>query len=142
MDRKVDLLEGTVTFYIDSVSIASGESYKGKFTVKGTLSPLDIIKADKVYRTLLGKDLQYATSQAQQLAFILSQLSARIVKYPDWWKNEEVGGGHLDESILIDVFDNSVESEKEFREERKRQSEDIKGFLNKELVEGKIEKEE
>ena len=94
MDTKIDLLEGTASFYFSLTGSVSGETYKGTFTIKGSLSPLDSIKADKRYRELMGANPNFATQHVSQLCFALSQLEQRVLKYPNWWSNQEINGGH------------------------------------------------
>lgn len=139
-DISVDLLEGKCKFYINVEGEISGESYMGTFTVKGSLSPLDTIKSDRRYRELMGKDLQYATDHASQLAFSLAQLGQRIVESPDWWKNEEINGGHVDENVILSVFELAIDCEKEYRSQRKEQSDKYKKIINQKIVDGEISK--
>jgi len=48
-------LEGSVAeFHFDGIGKNSGESFSGDFTVKCYLSPLEILKSDRVYRDLMG----------------------------------------------------------------------------------------
>jgi hypothetical protein len=139
-DISVDLLEGKCKFFVQIEGEIDAETYKGTFTVKGSLSPLDTIKADRRYRELMGKDIQYATDHASQLAFSLAQLNQRIVDSPDWWHNTELNGGHLDENIIFDVFAKSIECEKEYRAKRKEQADGYKKIINEKLNSGEIAK--
>lgn len=139
-ELSIDLLEGNGKFYLQIEGEISGESYMGTFTVKGSLSPLDTIKSDRRYRELMGKDIQYATDHASQLAFSLAQLNQRIVESPDWWKNDEINGGHLDENVIMEIFSKAIECEKEYRLKRKEQSDIYKKRINEKIMSGDIAK--
>lgn len=136
MDISVDLFEGKCKFHINTS--VDGESYMGLFTCKGTLSSLDAIKADRKYRELMGENLKYATEHASQLAFCLAQLQYRLIESPDWWSNEEIGGGHLDKDIVFEVFNASVEAEMSYRDKRKEQADSYKKKLETGLRSGEI----
>ena len=139
---RVDLLDGKAKFQVSVVGETDGITYLGVFTVKGSLSPLDTLKYDKRYRDLLGKELQYASEHAARIAFTLATLSVRIIESPEWWKNKEIDGGHLDENVLFEVLGKAIDAEEEFRKQRKEQSDMLKNSLNGKLISGEIAKDE
>jgi hypothetical protein len=127
MDISIDLFEGKCKFHVNTN--VDGETYMGVFTCKGSLSSLDSVKSDRKYRELMGDNIKYATEHASQMAFCLSQLQYRLTEFPDWWNNEEIGGGHLDKDVIFEVFNGAIEAEMKYREKRKEQADSHKKKL-------------
>lgn len=136
MEISVDLLEGKCKFHIKTTS--EGETYMGTFTCKGSLSALDSIKVDKKYRELMGDNLKQASEHVAQLAFMLSHLNFRLLEFPDWWKDDEMNGGHLSDDLVAEVFNYAVEAEIQYREKRKEQTDSYKKQIEQGLKNGDI----
>ncbi|HLD91728.1 MAG TPA: hypothetical protein VI911_12075 [Patescibacteria group bacterium] len=135
--------DGTATFYINVVGENSKETYLGTFTVKCFLSPLEFVKADKLYRDLLGPDLQNAHSVARSTSFAFAQLQQRVIKCPPFWENKEIGGGHIkDNNVLSEVLELSFMAQDEFVKSKEREVEDMQKSLTDSIRNGKIAKED
>jgi len=129
-------------FSINIVGSDCHQSFIGTFKVKTYLSPLEIIKADKLYRELLGKDFVLAAVNAKDYSFALSQLQYRIVDAPPFWLNKEVGGGHVDKNVILDVLEKAIEAQNLYIQQQKEESERIEKTLTEGIKKGIIEKEE
>tara|TARA_R100000951_G_C2653160_1_gene185153 strand:+ start:5278 stop:5766 length:489 start_codon:yes stop_codon:yes gene_type:complete len=108
---------GTATFPIDMVAGGNKQTYKGMFKVKCILGPLEVIESDALYRKLLGdSNPNFASEYVGSLAYALSQLKYRIIDAPAWYKNDiKMDGSHVDDAILLSIFDVAVEAEEEYR---------------------------
>ena len=118
MSREINLHTHTATFQIDMVAAGDRATYRGSFKVNCLLSPLDLISSDALYRKLLGgTNPSYASEYVSNLAYALSQLKYRITEAPAWFKSEDgsLDGSHIDDAILLKVFDESAECEEEYR---------------------------
>lgn len=106
-------LDGSLgEFHISEVGKNSGETFTGDFTVRCFLNPLEVLKADRLYRELMGAiNPHLASSEAQNFSFALSQLKFRIVKSSSGWKNSEIDGGHLDDNVVIAVLNKAIEAQ-------------------------------
>lgn len=138
------ILQGSeAEFPISAIGKQSGETFQGSFKVKCFLTPIDLIKADRLYRELLGEITPHlATTEAQNLCFALSQLKYRIVKAPAGWKNQEIDGGHLDTNVVIEVLNKAIEAQSMYQKRSKEKLEKLQKELTKDIKEGNIEPEE
>lgn len=114
------IIDGTLaTFDIAVQDDLTMETYMGSFKVKCFLTPLEIIRADRIYRELIGAvNSAMAGDSAQNFAFAISQLSVRIVNCPDFFKNPnapDLFGSHMPEKVLIAVLNHSIDSETAYR---------------------------
>ena len=136
-------LDGSLAeFNISTIGKKTNESFSGDFTVKCFMSPLDLIKSDKLYRELLGEISPHlASSETQNLCFALSQLKYRVVKSPAGWKNTEIDGGHLDSNVVIEVLNKAVQGQEKFQKRAKERLESLQTKLTAEIKEGKIKEE-
>lgn len=133
-------LDGSLAeFHISEIGKNSGETFTGDFTVKCFLSPLDIIKADKLNRDLLGDISPHlAGSDAANMSFALSQLKYRVVKSPAGWKNSEVDGGHLDLNIVIKVLNTAIEAQTLYKKRSEERLVSLQNKLTDQIKSGKI----
>jgi len=121
------------------------ETYMGNFKVKCFLHPLEIIRADRIYRELIGPiNSMMAGDTAQNYAFAISQLSVRLIDYPDFFKNPnapDLLGSHMPEKVLIGVLNNSIDAETEFRAQQKKTFENTQKRLLAKYKQKKIKKQ-
>jgi len=117
MDRDINYHMATATFYIDMVAAGNRSTYKGAFEVKCLISPLELIRSDALYRKLLGDtNPNYASDYVGSLSYALSQLKYRVVSSPAWYSNgTDIDGSHIDDAILLKIFDDAIECEAEYR---------------------------
>ena len=139
------IIEGSqATFEIAVQDNVTMTSYMGPFKVKCFLTPLETIRADRIYRELIGPvNSVMAADQARTYAFAISQLAVRVINSPDFFKNPEqpdLAGGHLPESVLIKILDMAIDAESEFRDQQKKKFEETQKRLVKKYKSNKIKK--
>lgn len=125
--KKIILDGSEAMFDFAETATVTRETYMGKFRVKCFLQPLEKIRADRIYRELIGPvNPILAGDDAKTLAFAIGQLAVRIVKMPEFFKNEEnpdLPGGHLPDDILVGILNLAIDAETEFREQQKKEYE-------------------
>lgn len=116
-------METTVTFDINEIGEETGTPYTGLFTVKTILTRQDRFGADRERRRILGGDNpDQAMPGLQGEAFMLGQLSVRVVDAPKFWK-DSLGGLLLEDGNVIGrVFEIAIAKENERREKLQKQS--------------------
>jgi len=114
----------------------------GEFCVKCVTSPIDMLKADRLYRELIGPTNPHLASQdAKNYAFALSQLKQRVLESPDFFKNSEIDGGHLDSNVLIDIINMAIGAEEEYKENQDKRVKEIQERLANNIRNKNIEPE-
>ena len=125
-------LEGSKAYFdYHGVGKKTNETYMGEFCVKCIMSPLDHIKADRLYRELIGSvNPHLASKESQNYAFALSQLKYRIIgEMPEFFKNKELNGGHLDSHVLIEIVNMAIDAEEFYQEEQERKIKEMQDML-------------
>lgn len=148
MTKKTDqdiIINGSEgTFQIAEIDTLTRTTYMGSFAVKCFLNPIETIKADRLYRELIGPtNSVMASSQAQSYAFAISQLAVRVIKNPDFFNNPQhpdLPGGHLPEDILIKILDRAIDAEGLFRDQQTKKFEDTQKRLLAKFKTNKIKK--
>jgi len=122
---------------------SSGETFIGRFSFKCVLSPFDRIRADSKRRELLGSTNPHlASKEAQNASFALSELKFRVVASPDFYKNREIDGGHLDYNIIIELINMAIDAEERFKVKQQERLEATQKRLTSAIRKKKIKKEE
>lgn len=130
-------------FDFHGIGEESNTTYMGTFSVKCIISPIDHLKADRLYRELIGSTNPHlASKKAQNYAFALSQLKYRIAEAPDFFKNKEIDGGHLDSNILIELINLCVDAEEEFKTHQDDKVKSLQDMLASRIKNKQIVKEE
>ena len=119
------------SFIIDLVGDTTGERFVGTFTVKCVLSKREEMAADIRRRSILGPNPENAITMLASDAFVLGQLSVRIIKAPSWWDRSEGGLDLLDTNVTAKVFEEATKSEIEFRESISKQADAATDVLKK-----------
>lgn len=78
-------MEDTVEFSINVVGEKTGERWMGKFSCRRRLSHRQELAKDRLYRELLGPNPEGASERAKSQADVMADISACIVKAPNWW---------------------------------------------------------
>lgn len=109
--------DGSVAeFDLYGVGEDTNTTYMGIFKVKTIVTPYDYIRADRLYRELLGQvNPHLASKEAQNYAFALSQLKVRVLESPDFFKNKDIDGAHLDRNILIQIINLAIDAQEEYK---------------------------
>lgn len=136
--------DGSVAeFDYQGVGNSSNTTYMGTFRTKCIVSPMDDIKADRLYRELLGAvNPHLASKKTQNYAFALSQLKVRLLEFPDFFKNRELDGSHLDSNILIDIVNKCIDAQEEYKEQLDERLKKMQDMLAKRIKRKEIVKEE
>ena len=115
-------METTKIFSINEVGQRSGRVYDGKFTVKTLLNRRENFIADERRRFIVGSNSQGVAPSLSGEAYILGQLSVRIVESPKWWTESDNGLDLPDENIIGTIFKLMEEKVAEFEAEVKGQA--------------------
>lgn len=137
-------LDGSLAeFHFDGIGKESGESFSGDFVVRCYLNPLEILKADRLYRDLMGPTNPHlASSEAQNFSFALSQLKYRMVKSPAGWKNTEIDGGHLDANIVVGVLNKAIEAQMLYKDKSVERLKSLQSKLTEQIKDETLKPEE
>jgi len=135
--------EGSKAYFdFSSVGDRTNTTYMGEFCVKCVMSPMDHLKADRLYRELIGSINPHLASQdAKNYAFALSQLKQRVLESADFFKNRELDGSHLDSNVLIGIINKAIEAEEEYKEQQDEKTKKIQEMLAKRIKNKDIEPE-
>lgn len=135
--------EGSKAFFeYSNIGDRSNTTFMGEFCVKCVMSPLDHLKADRLYRELIGSvNPHLASQEAKNFAFALSQLKQRVLEAPDFFKHSEIDGGHLDSNVLIDIINSAIEAEEEYKDQQDEKTKKIQELLTKRIKSKEIEPE-
>lgn len=130
-------------FEFSSMGEITKQSYMGTFKVKCILSPMDLIRVDKMYRELLGDHLHFADKSARYSAFAFSQLHFRVLEAPEWFNEGVIKGEKIkDSNTIVELLNKCLEVEEKYIEEKKKQQEEMENKLKKSLQDRTIKKEE
>lgn len=114
--------DGYGIFDVNIIGKSTNQTYMGTFKVKCLLSPMEQIKADKLYRDLLGTNAHLASNHVASLTYAASQLHLRVVEAPPFWEGSDIGGAHIkDENVILEVLENALESQVMFVEEKQEE---------------------
>lgn len=106
-------METTAKFSINEIGEETGKHYSGDFTVKTILERGEYFEADKVRRSILGVNGGEALPSLQGEAYMLGEMSQRIVESPDWWKDSLNGMKFQDPGVIGLIFKKINDLEKE-----------------------------
>lgn len=109
------------TFTIDLVGETTGLEYKGQFTAKCVLSIRDR-QAIELEKSRLTADYANPSGTLFAIASMVSTLRAKLIEFPDWWKEVGLGSDLLDENVLIEVYEKTEDIAKEWKESLKKQA--------------------
>jgi len=110
------------TFSISVEGDTTGEKFEGQFTTKCVLT-MSEKHARELERTRLLSDYANPSANLSGIAEILATVRIKLIKWPDWWANLDYGSKILDENVLIQVYDEVVNREIEWREEIRKKAE-------------------
>ena len=120
----MDLPSKERTFEFEHVGLDTGKEYKGRFTVLCLLNVGQKHARDLEQTRLLGNYMNPTDSLAG-LAVILSNLRAKIVEAPEWWKQSASGALIDDEDALVALYRQVQEQESLWKEDLKKKTEKI-----------------
>ncbi len=131
--------EGIATFTIKVDGDVTKNTYIGTFKVHCVLNSLDEVNSGKLYRELLGKNLEYATEREKNTAFALSQLKYRIVEEAPFWTHPVLGGSDIkDLNIIEDILGKAIEAQESYvkiqNEEYKKRQEILSKLIKSKTI--------
>jgi hypothetical protein len=130
--------DGTAIFEINDIGDDTNQTYLGTFRVKCVLSPLEFISSDKTRRELLGLHQEFAIEHTKNLALALAQLQYRVMESPAFWKNKTIDGGHVDDNIILLVFERAIEAQTLFKNEKTKLLEEMQQKLSEKIKKKEI----
>ena len=107
--------DGTAFYTINEEGAIQGD-YRGVFTLKCYLSPLDSLAAGRQFRNHLGPYGDSATESERYTAFCMSQIAYRVIKGPPWWTADNSTGNIPDLNILSTILDRCLVAESAYKE--------------------------
>ena len=108
-------METTAKFSVSVIGEETGTSFTGDFVVKTLMTRRDSFTADERKRLIIGNVSNPAMvpSNIHGEAYMLSQLSVRVVNGPDWWIRSDSGMDLADSNIIGEIFRLALEKEDE-----------------------------
>jgi hypothetical protein len=137
----IDDFNGTAKFKVHINDELNDKTYTGNFEIKCVLSGGDKIKADKMYRDLLGTNITYASQIAIDLSWAYAQFSYRTIESPEWFKNSEFLGYSLDQEVVLKIIQLYIEAETRYRDRFKKSTEAKMKEFQKDADAGKFHKD-
>jgi hypothetical protein len=120
----MDLPNKEKSFAFEHVGETTEKKYDGQFTVRCILN-IGQKHSMALEQTRLLGSYENPTNDLSGLAIILSNLRAKIVEAPEWWK-QSLGGSLIDdEDALVALYRKVVEAEVEWKEELKKKTQKI-----------------
>jgi hypothetical protein len=120
----MDLPSKEKTFDFAHVGEDTLKKYEGRFTVLCVLN-VGQKHAMALEKTRLMGSYPNPTDDLGGLAIILSNLRAKIVDSPEWWKQSNGGALVDDESTLVALYRKVQEAEFEWKEELKKKAQKL-----------------
>jgi hypothetical protein len=117
----MDLPSKEKTFDFEHTGEDTGKKYDGRFTVLCTLN-VGQKHAMALEKTRLMGSYANPTDDLGGLAIILSNLRAKVIDGPEWWKQSNGGALIEDESALVVLYRKLQEAEYLWKEELKKKS--------------------
>lgn len=123
-----------VDFLFECEGELTKEKYVGKFTCRQLLTSFQKSAADFDRRSFLGQPGQneQISEDVATMAFVLSQLKARIVSGPLFWKETNFLKDLVDENVSLELYKKCLEVETKFRENLVSKAEKVKEEMIKE----------
>lgn len=103
--------ERTLSF--SCVGQSTKNKYEGEFSFKCKLTMSEKYQLE-VEKSRMLSDVKNPTPGLENIIAIASALKMRIKKAPQWWSESANGMNLLDDNVLLDVYDKSIEAEMEW----------------------------
>ncbi len=111
------ILGEPISFFFTSQGEASNQTWAGDFKVKPVLSFAGLAQADLARRQFMGfpDNENTVAEEIRNLAVMLSQVKARIVDAPSWYKDSRDLLDFVDSNTIIELFTKLMAVENEYR---------------------------
>ena len=113
------------TFSIKVEGDTTGETFEGQFTTKCVLN-MQEKHMKELEKTRMMSDYANPSATLSGIAEILSTIRTKLVKWPDWWANLDFGSKVLDENVVVSVYDEIQELERQWRTEVRKKVDEAK----------------
>lgn len=136
------------TVFVKVVGEQTGETFEGKFLVKGSLVRRDSFRADAIRRDLLGPSPENTppAPSLQSEAYVTGQVAVRVLKGPKWWDESNLGQELEDSNVIMGIYEAILESDdketKELVETSKKAADKLKKMDEEEELDEKYTKEQ
>jgi hypothetical protein len=111
------------SFDVDLVGDTTGIQYKGTFTARCVLN-ISSRHSLELEKTRLMADYANPSAGLAGIAIALSNIRARIVEGPAWWKDSNAGADIIDENVLFHLYSECNRVESLWRKELKKNGEE------------------
>lgn len=129
-------MENLKDFKFHGLGLDTETTWDGDFTIKLSLSPADLLRADQIKRDCLGNtNGAPPDDNSLYIAQMVSQLAVRIKKAPDWWKDSSNGLNLADSNILEEVFSKAWEYIEAYMKERSEKAKKAKAEIDSKIKE-------
>jgi hypothetical protein len=117
----MDLPSKERTFEFEHVGLDTGKKYDGRFTVNCLINIGQKHFLSLEQTRLLG-NYPNPTAELDGLAVVLSNLRAKIVDAPEWWKQSNGGNLIDDEDALVALYRKIEEAEAQWKKDLKEKA--------------------
>lgn len=125
-------MENIKTIELSTTGSVTGKPYVGTFRAKGILTRRDQFLADAARRRIIGPNPADALPALQGEAYMLGQLSVRLIEAPDWWVNLANGELIEDGNVIAELYEKALEAESKVKEDLNKAAEKAMSKLTKE----------
>ena len=115
-------METTTIVQVNVIGTETGNPYTGKFKVKTLLTRRDAFAADERRRVLIGANPSAVSPSTSAEAFMISQLSVRVLDAPKWWGDSDSGLDLEDDNVISEIFTLVMKAEDERKDSLKKES--------------------
>lgn len=113
------------TISLDIVGEDSGLQYKGDFVVRCILNMAGK-HALELEKTRLMADYANPSRGLAGISISLATIKAKIIKAPEWWYELGEGADVIDENVIVELYDKTVEAERKWRDGLAKKAEEAK----------------
>ena len=113
------------TFTLDVEGHDTGLQYKGEFTIQSVLT-MSGKHALELEKTRLMADYANPSRGLAGISISLATIRAKLIKAPDWWGELNEGADILDENVIVEIYDHTLEAESEWRESIAKKAKEAK----------------
>ena len=125
-------MENTKVIELSTSGTLTGKPYVGSFKAKGVLTRRDQFLADATRRRIIGPNPGDALPALQGEAYMLGQLSVRLVEVPDWWTACANGELLEDGNVIAELYELALGAETSIKEEINKAAQTALAKLSKE----------
>jgi hypothetical protein len=92
------------------------KKFEGLFTMKCKLTMAEKYKLE-MEKSRMKSDVRFGTDGFDTIISILAALRVRVIKAPDWWTQSDGGLDLIDDNVVLEVYEKSIDVELEWEKE-------------------------